>query len=248
MIPLAHTLDESGLPRHQPVPGADITHYHHPHFVRSEPGPGDGWEQFFSWAFTGLEEHPKVPSEVCRDGSVSGEKFQALRDQYRVAEILWSKARLRLQAVPLLRRAAPLWQVWTAARDDLRSVFAQVWHTEDGRWRAQLLRLTDAEQDTRTAAAAWDAVAAQLAQFTHEQIVVAGEAEELPLTTIACEIGLDASDWHIAWHRDYTDRSPWYGDGQLLADALNHEIDNQRERLREVDDLTPPRTEIGEAS
>ncbi|MGW8954682.1 hypothetical protein [Streptomyces sp. NPDC055709] len=247
MIPLARTLDESGLTRHQPVPGADITRYHHPHFVRSEPGRCDGWEQFFFRAFTGLEEQPEVPGEVYRDRSVTSEQCQALRDEYRAAEILWSKARLRRQAAPLLRKAAPSWQAWMATRDNLRNVFAQFWRTEDGYWSAQLLRLTDAEQAARSAAAAWDAMAAQLARLVYEQIVVAGELEELPLTIIAREIGLDASDWHIAWHRDYTDRSPWYGDGALLVDALNREIDNQRKRLCEVADLVP-RTEIGEGS
>ncbi|MGW7671936.1 hypothetical protein ACWGJX_33275 [Streptomyces sp. NPDC054775] len=246
VIPLAHPLDDSGLPHHQPAPAvpqqpeatpavvADLARYHHPHFVRVEPGATEDWATYYFREFTGLETCPEMPSEAYRDEAVTHEQRRALRNEYRAAEILWSQARLRRQAAPLLRQAAPLWQAWTAAHNELGSVFAQFWHTGDGHWRAQLLRLTDAEQAARTAAEAWDAHAARLAQLTHEQIAVAGEWEELRLTTVAQEIGLDASDWHIAWHSAYTDPSPWHGDGGLLVDDLTREIAAQRDRLTEV--------------
>ncbi|MET8788198.1 hypothetical protein [Streptomyces sp. NPDC004589] len=246
VIPLAHPLDDSGLPHRQSAPAvpqqqeatpavlADLARYHHPHFVRVEPGATEDWAKYYFREFTGLEALPEAPIEAYRDASVTWEQRRALAEQYQAAEIVWSKARLRRQAAPLLRQAAPLWQAWTAAHDELGSVFAQFWHTGDGHWRAQLLRLTDAEQAARTAAEAWDAHAARLAQLVDEQIAVAGEWEELRLTTVAQEIGLDASDWHIAWHNAYTDRSPWYGDGGLLVDDLNHEIAAQRDRLTEV--------------
>ncbi|MEH0557453.1 hypothetical protein [Streptomyces sp. B21-101] len=193
-------------------------------------------------AFTGLEEQPRMSIEAIRDRTLTREQSAELSGEYEAARVLWSKARLRLQAGPLLKQAAPLWEAWTAAHGQLVATFGAFWTTEDGRWRAQLLRLTDDERAAQSAAETFDEIAEKLTRLAEEQIRVAGEDEDLPLSTIAKELGLDDSDWHIAWHGAYTSSTAsWRGIGDRLIDKLHKEIDAQRERLREVQVLAGDR-------
>lgn len=239
-IPLKQPLDDAGLPRRESAAeptlepskaSADVARYHHPHFVRREPGQ-KGWATFFFTPFVGNESEPALPTAVYSDQAVTSEQRTELREQYDAARIMWSKARLRLQARPLLQQAAPLWLEAATARIELHGVFRQFWEIEDGRWRAQLLRLTDAERAASTAAAAWDEIATQLARVAHDQVSMAGEWDELELTTVAREIGLDASDWLIGSVCDYK-RTPYGGDTPLVEE-VKRDIQTQRERLQEV--------------
>lgn len=248
LIPLKTPLDEAGLPHHRPgtttsTPTvADISRYHHPLFIRSEPGRFESWMTYSFRAFTGLEEQPHMSVDAIRDTTLTREQSAELSNEYEAARVLWSKARLRRQAGPLLKRAAPLWDAWTAAHGQLVAAFRAFWTTEDGLWRAQLLRLTDAERAAQSAAETFDEIAEQLTRLAEEQIQVAGEDEDLPLSTIAKELGLDDSDWHIAWHGAYTSRtSSWRGTGDRLIDLVHKEIDEQRERLHEVAELAGDR-------
>lgn len=241
LIPLETPLDDTGLPHHRPgaatstTAAADISRYHHPLFLRAEPGRYEGWVTYSFRAFTGLEEQPQLSMEAIRDRTLTREQSAALSNEYEAALVLWSKARLRRQAGPLLKQAAPLWEAWTVAHGQLVATFREFWTTEDGRWRAQLLRLTDAERAAQSAAETFDEIAEKLTRLAEEQIQVAGESEDLPLSTIAKELGLDDSDWHIAWHGAYTSSTAsWRGIGDRLIDQVHKEIDAQRERLREV--------------
>ncbi|MCM2394395.1 hypothetical protein [Streptomyces albipurpureus] len=238
-IPLQHPLDDTGLPVRQvqaPVPAkaapppaaaADTSRYDHPLFVRVTPGQYGGWVYSFG-AFTGREERPEMPAAVWGDKAVAYEQRRELGRQYAAAQVMWSKARLRAQAQPLLREAAPLWEAWQAAHAELQDTFRAFWNTPDGRWRAQLLRLTDAERAARAAATAWDRTASELAWRVEEQLREAGEDNVLALTVVAREIGLDASGWEIAWAGEY-------GPGRTpMVEALNGEIAAQRDRLAEV--------------
>ncbi|MGK5628426.1 hypothetical protein [Streptomyces sp. URMC 123] len=250
-IPLKTPLDDTGLPRRQDAaPSApatspiDTSRFNHPHFLGTSPGKRDGWVVYSFAPFTGLEDRPRLPEAACRELPLGWQDWCSLSRQYEVAEIVWSHARLRRQAKPLLHRAAPLWHAWTTARDRLIATFEQFWDTGDGQWRAQLLRLTDAERAAAQAAHEWDAVAAQLAQVAADQIGVAGWEEELALTVVAKEIGYDASDWEICHVDDYTSPLPQY---RIVRDGVDHWdratplaaraaqlIEAQRERLREV--------------
>ncbi|MEV7238046.1 hypothetical protein AB0N06_30100 [Streptomyces sp. NPDC051020] len=232
-IALAHELDHSGLTGEAlPVVPAALSRYHHPQFVRAEPGRYEGWVTYFFAAFTGREPEPRMPLTVHDDKAVTREQRRELSSQYDAARIMWSKARLRHQAGPVLRKAVPLWQAWTAAKAELERVYKAFWETEDGRWRAQLLHLTDAENAAEAAASAWDEIAQQLAQLADDQIATAGYDDELRLTDVATELGLDASDWHIDHIGAYTNR--FWGEGTPLLDVLAAQINAQRERLVEV--------------
>ncbi|MGW7603193.1 hypothetical protein [Streptomyces antimycoticus] len=244
-LALKHPLDDNGLPRQQtptepiaPAPAvavADVSRYYHPHFQRAEPGRYEGWTTYWFAPFTGRESKPEMPSAVYDDKTVTREQRRELGFQYQAARTIWSQARLRLQAGPLLRQAAPLWEAWQAALSELRQVFKGFWETEDGRWRAQLLRLTDAEQAAKEAVAEWDKVAGELARLAEDQIRVAGENDELRLTQVAEELGLDASEWLIGLYWDYEPNA--YRPGTPLVEDLTREIAAQRARLREVGDL-----------
>ncbi|MFD6113849.1 hypothetical protein ACFWG0_27600 [Streptomyces yangpuensis] len=254
-IPLLRPLDSTGLP-HQPnpapaaepeaAPAADLTRYHHPLFVRSEPRVF-GAALYFQ-GFTGREERPEMPMAAWEDKAVTWEQRRELSLQYDAARVMWSQARLRLQAGPVLRRAAPLWEAWTTAQAELHQVFAAFWTTPDGMWRAQLLKLTDAEQAAQSAARAWDQVAEELAKLAAEQLRAAGEEYDLPLTEVAKELGLDAADWVIDSPDQYeTGPYSWRTETPVVRHATG-EITQQRERLTEVarlagdPDTAPPRT------
>ncbi|MFI9311576.1 hypothetical protein [Streptomyces triculaminicus] len=245
-IPLKHPLDP-GLPRRQeatepappaPAPAvADLSKYHHPHYVRSEPGQHEGWTVYTFSPFTGREPEPEIPSAVYDDKTVTWEQHRALGAQYEAARITWSKARFRLQAHPLLRQAAPLWEAWTQAQAELHATFKVFWQTPDGSWRAQLLRLTDAEQAAKKAAAAWDGLAEKLARIADEHVRAAGEWEALDLKDVAKEIGLDATQWWIDHISGYESSSYYRVRSTPLVEHVTGEIAQQRERLREVADL-----------
>ncbi|MFH8558918.1 hypothetical protein ACH4FE_35750 [Streptomyces celluloflavus] len=251
-IGLAHALDNSGLPRETPAPvpaalspapaaPADLSRYHHPHFQRAEPGRHEGWVSYFFTAFTGREAEPVTPLAAYKDQTLTWDQVGELSQQYDAARIMWSHARLRLQAAPVLRKAASLWQAQATARDEMRSVFRGFWTAEDGRWRARLLRLTDAERTAKAAAAAWDEVAEQLAKLTAEQVRAAGWDDELPLGTVAQELGLDMPGWWIGQVNDYAPRAYYDRRDTPLVAELVREIGQQRERLREVAQLAGDR-------
>ncbi|MFC9734298.1 hypothetical protein ACFWGM_35510 [Streptomyces roseolus] len=269
-IPLLHPLDDTGrLPRPdhalagldaerarireaaaalaaaaaKPVlsPAVDIARYAHSHYLRAEP-TAFGSATFYFHAFTGREPRPEMPREAWDDPALTYEQKRELDAQYTVAESLWSQGRLRIQAAPVMRRAAPLWQAWKETEALLRETFEAFRHSPDGMWRAQLLRLTEAEETALAAAKAWDAVAEELSLLAAEQRRASTEGHELELTTVAAELGLDASDWSIHWPDDYTSRSYSWPQTPTVR-ALTAEIERQRERLREVARLAgDPRT------
>ncbi|MEU5161241.1 hypothetical protein AB0G74_16765 [Streptomyces sp. NPDC020875] len=242
-IALTNALDESGLTPNPdrsapagpdtpaPAPVADISRYHHPHFLRAEPGPHHTTTFSFT-AFTGREPEPRTPIAMYEDRALDRRQLEAIRTQYEVAQILWSKARLRLRAEPVLRTAAPLWAAWETAHTQLTEVFGAFWETPDGMWRAQLLRLGDAETVALDAARVWDAVAGKLAVLAEEQAAVAGYEHELPLTEVASEAGIDASAWFIAPVNEYGD-GVWSTTTPLVHRART-EIAVQRGRLLDV--------------
>lgn len=228
---LAHALDNSGLiPETGLARPGTVTvdvgrRYHHPRFLGSQPCDSPGVTMYSFSPFTGFETQPHVPREVHGDPALTRQQRQDIYDQYESATVLWSWARLRRSAGPLLRQAVPQWQKWTTARDALRETFQEFWHIEDGRWRAQLLRLTDAQLAATAAARAWAELARQLGRLAEDQIRATGDDHELPLTTIAEELGLTGSaDWYIPYFRQ---------DVPMVAD-LQREIESQRQRVLEV--------------
>ncbi|MBT2369966.1 hypothetical protein J7E88_33045 [Streptomyces sp. ISL-10] len=242
-ITLAHALDDSHLRRSLPAASAasvDISGHHHPRFVRFEPAERDGGGTYHFSPFTGCEPEPKVPAAVYADRALPREQKRELEWQYEAARAVWSKARLRRQASPVLRQAVPMWDAWTNARDQLRATFDAFWQTPDEMWRAQVLRLTDAQQAAKSAAEAWDEIAGRLANLASDQVHIAGEEHELLLTDVAVELGLDATHWWIDHASAYAPTPYYRMDTPLVAD-LTREIDQQRQRLLDVAHLVADR-------
>lgn len=229
-IALARHLDSSGLPSQAPATPT----YDHPNFRRTEPG-AYGSTIFHFTRFTGSEPEPQAPLGLYQDKGLTYDQQVGIRQQYDAARVLWSHARLRRDAAPALRSAAPLWTAWRAAEQHLSDTFAAFWETDDNRWRAQLLRLVDAEDAARTAADAWDEIARHLAQLVDAQLTVAGYDEELPLETVATDIGLDITDWHIDALSAYTHRI--WGAPAPVRRLADRQIESQRTRLAQVDQM-----------
>ncbi|MFE5714500.1 hypothetical protein ACFQ7J_27270 [Streptomyces sp. NPDC056501] len=260
-IPLLHPLDDTGrLPRParddtrrlpqplsdagpelatatvepQPATAADLSRYHHPHFLRVAPAASGSFNFYFR-AFTGREARPETPREVWDDATLTWAQRLDIDRQYDVARSLWSQGWLRVQASPVLRKAGPLWEAWVTAQAELQQVFAAFWSTPDGMWRARLLQLTDAEQAALAAATAWDAVAEQLSKLAAAQRRDADENDDLPLEAVALELGLDASAWDIRLPDEYEPRPYSWGDDKTpMLRRLTAEIEQQRQRLSEV--------------
>jgi len=116
--------------------------------------------------------------------------------------------------------------------------YAAFWETEDGRWRAQLLRLVTAHDLTLAAAEAWNHSAAHLASLYREYHDAVSSRYALPLSDFAAAAGIDASSWEIDF---YHDRYPEdrHGYGNSLAKAVRAAITEQKDRLRTVGELAP---------
>jgi hypothetical protein len=253
-IPLKRPLDDTRLP-HQltpatttPVSGpsgpaagpgpVNTARYHHPHYLGTSP---DGIYCFAP--FTGHEPQPDLPRTAAADPALTPQAWCELHAHYTAARIAWSHARFRLRATPLLTEAAPLWEAWQTARDQLAGLYEEFRTLSDDRWAAQFLRLGDAEHTLREAATAFDDIAYRLADAAADQAAVAGWDHRLPLTAVASQIGLDTRRWPVYWIDDYTQpglqtvvrdgteqwirATPLVGETEVL-------ISEQRERLQEA--------------
>lgn len=246
-IDLQHPLDDPRLRRASQrtdgtlatAPVDSSARYHHPHFVETVPGP---WEGQLAWhfrPFSGREAQPLCPADLYMDASLTGDQRRLIEEEYDTAQIMWFHARLRLEATPLLRQAEPLWKAWDAARAELHRAFEAFWTLPAPMWRAQALRLIDAERAAEAAATAWDTAAGRLAGLAADQVAVAGEWHELMLSTIAHEIGLNTNDWEIAPRNAYQVADRFWGSSGCtpLVGSLHEEIREQRGRLRAAADI-----------
>ena len=213
---------------------ADLTPFHHPHCLegRLDTEYRFGTRYFFRFLpFTGSEPEPDMPDGLW--GRLSEDDYYLLRAEYRLAYDLWAQTRFRRDVTPVLRDALPVWQEYERARNAMAAAFAAFWDTSDLQWRAQILRLTDAHAQAEAAARNWDNVAASLARAEHEHLRDVGEEHELSLRAVAADAGLDISRWDIDPADAYT--SSW--GPRPAVGAVRDEIERQKERLKEVDEL-----------
>lgn len=213
----------------------DLTPYHHTHFAGGELAFRDSYGSSYRFAFrvfTGDEPEPRMPDDV--PGQLTDDEYRFLAAEYEFAYTMWAQARFRRAVIPMLRAAAPLWQEYQRATSAMDAAFAAFWETSDLQWRAQILRLTDTHAQAQAAARKWDEAAAGLARAQHEHLRDVGEERELDLRDVAPDAGLDITSWDIDTADAYT--SDWR-DSWPAADAIRREIERQKDRLTEVDQL-----------
>lgn len=233
-IPLVHALDDARLsPDAAPALAGAAIRYHHPHYLSTER-INDRRVRFLFREFTGRESEPSTPLEMYRDPAVTSEQCTQIARQYTGARILWSKGRLRLQAAPLLVTARLRWTAWQLAYDHMHSLYAAFSTLEDTRWRSHLMRLLDAHRVARQSAADWDDIAEQLAVVVADQHAVVDDwKDEVDLTVVAAEHGIDTTGWLIEPVGLYRD-TPYYRHDTPLVGRLVKEIDDQRARLADI--------------
>lgn len=237
-IPLVHALDDARLSPAAPAPaGAPAVdsgaRYHHPHYLLAEQ-VNDHQVRFLFREFTGQEGEPSTPLEMYRDPAVTSEQCTRIARQYTAARVLWSKRRLRVQAAPLLATARLRWTAWQLAHDHMHSLFAAFSTVADTHWRAHLMRLLDAHRVARQMAGDWDDIAEQLAAVVAEQHATVDDwSDEVDLTVVAAEHGIDTTGWLIEPVGVYRD-TPYYRHDTPLVARLVKEIDDQRARLADV--------------
>jgi hypothetical protein len=217
----------------------DLTPFHHPHFLGGELTFRDSYGSSYRFAFrpfTGDEPEPQMPDDL--PDQLAADDYRFLGAEYQFAYTMWAQARFRRAVIPMLRAAAPAWQEYQRATNAMAAAFAAFWETGDLQWRAQILRLTDTHAQAQAAARRWDEAAAGLARAQHEHIGDVGEERELDLRDVAPDAGLDIARWDIGTADAYT--SSWR-DNWPAAAAVRSEIERQKVRLKEVDELAPLR-------
>jgi hypothetical protein len=219
------------------VGAADLSPFHHPHFIAGELTSRDAYGAYYAFQFSpfsGDEAEPRLPDKNGVWERVSSDDYRFLAAEYECAYTMWAQARFRLAAAPMLQAAAPVWQEYDRAREAMAAAFAAFWETSDGAWRAQILRLTDAHAQAVAAAEKWDATACGLARAWHDHLGDVGETRELDLQDVASGVGLDISRWDIDSADAYA--GSWARNWPAARAALE-EIERQKERLKEVDEL-----------
>lgn len=227
--------------REEPVPPASaqplptVDDLHHPHFISATP-TAYGTKYRFN-PFTGREPKPTLPYE--KVSHLAWDDLQPLYSEYDAARIMWGQAKFRCQARPALTNAVPAWQGYVRARSAMDAAFAAFWDTEDGNWRAQILRLSDAQSQALTEARRWDEVAEGLARLERDHLDEVGEMYELRLRHFASELDLDIKDWDLDHYSAYERPRYHYGSWSTpLVKEVEKEVDRQKERLKEVADLS----------
>ena len=220
----------------QPVTPDPIAPYRHRNFISVEQGP-DGLCYKFQ-PFSGWEQEPQVPAAAWKDQALTWADTQRLSDEYEAASALWHRPRFLSRVTPVLKEAVPAWQAYAQARSSMDAEYAAFWETEDGRWRAQLLRLVTAHDLTLAAAEAWDRRAAYLASLYREYHDAVISRYALPLRDFAAAAGIDAAGWEIDFYHDrYPENRHGYGTPQVKA--VRAAITEQQDRLRTVGELAP---------
>jgi hypothetical protein len=208
-----------------------LARWHHPHFVAAEPDTRGYYTKYSFRPFTGAEPKPEMPSAAWDDENLTWEDKKRLSEEYRAMEVVWGQARFKLQARPVVTKAVPVWQEYARARKAMDAVFAEFWEIEDGKWKAQTLKLADAQREALAAASEWDGVAKGLAEFQEEHVRAVGEEDALLLRQVTPDFGIDTSDWEISWLGDY--EASYRRETPLVRD-LTKVIEGQKAKLREA--------------
>ena len=208
--------------------------YHHPHFVSIVKETEWGTRYNFG-LFTGHEPKPEVPQAAEDDKSLTWGQRCTLSREYRAARTMWGLARFRIDLRPIATKAAPIWQEYARARKAMDAVFADFWETDDNRWRAQLLKLTDAHNAALDAARRWDKEAEELAKLQEDHQRTVGEEHEEDFRQVTPEFGIDSSGWLVLWPEEY--RGTWGPKETPAVKDVRDEIKKQEERLQQVQGL-----------
>lgn len=208
-----------------------LARWHHPHFVAAKPDARGYYTRYSFRPFTGTEPKPEMPRAAWDDENLTWEDKKRLSDEYRAMEVVWGQARFKLQARPVVTKAVPVWQEYARARKAMDAVFAEFWEIEDAKWKAQTLKLADAQREALAAAQEWDDVAKGLAEFQEEHVRTVGEEDALLLRQVTPDFGINTSDWEISWLGDY---EASYARQTPLVRDLAQVIEGQKAKLREA--------------
>ena len=229
--PLAATQPPAAEEPHDDAPTAGPgQRYHHPHFISAERQSWGGIRYGFR-EFTGDEPEPQDPEGLYEDDSLDWEQKRQVLLEYEAARDLWHQARFCRDATAAFCAATPGWQAYVRARSAMDAAFAEFRDTEDTRWRAQVLRLGDAQDQAHRAAVGWDRTAAELRRLEHEHYLAVSTGHELSLCEVATRAGIDIDSWHLgSFYGVYRDR---------LADQVSDAISQQEGRLQKAGVLAP---------
>ncbi|MFC7897545.1 hypothetical protein [Streptomyces sp. NPDC057381] len=204
---------------------ARLTPHFPPYLRKIEPNPL-GWGLHFIFApFTGREEEPCTPRSFYNDPQLSyvsesdNEAEHLLREKagvvmgnlYEAAREEWKDAAYVADLRRVVKDAPERWRAYEREAKALEAAYAYLRTPEAGReWPAAISRLVDAQDATRSAAAAFDERAADIA-YTHDKHLYAdlGRADALAKAGFP-----EARDWHV---RD--------GFGGYFRDGLAEKVD-----------------------
>ncbi len=230
------------VPAAGPDPNARGAAGHHPNFrgfERRELGDTYVSESWRFAPFTGNEPDPEtvMPDHVqaLRNADYHSPEYQAYRlilGELHAANTCWQVARWTNAAAAALREHYPTWQAYRRATAAAEAAYAALDDTEDGKWRAALLRLADARTAALDAARHLDG--ANEAIDALDEGLPERVTEELPsLHEIARQLSLDIDGWDIYSH------GGWGGPVRDLEDKYR----KQDKRITEVARLAGERAD-----
>lgn len=202
---------------------------HHPNFVRLDDSEC-GIRRFLFRPFTGDEPEPTNDIDVypTHHQQFGEEPARQLQQEYDVARMHWKIGRYKKAVKPLLKKAAPLWEAYAAARRTLEETFQAFDTTPDTMmWKSQILELSRAHTAALQAAGDWDSRAEDIAKAADDHLE--GVFELRPrLEDVAAELCIDTQDWEIERSAEaYT----FHGTGVRYGVAQL--IEQQKEELSE---------------
>lgn len=230
------TAEDTDQENMMPTTTDHLVQYHHPHYISgtvTTTRSGSMRLEIQMRPFTGIEPEPTEPPEIW---GLDREDRELLRAEYQILRGEWAKARLRKDARPVLAQAAPVWENYRAAREAMDAEYAKFWtgEADGGKWKRQVLHLVEAQETALAAAQDWDNTAVELARLERFAI---DAISHYRLTHAASDIGMDISTWDVRDLDDYEGDKSWGWSPRLLAQDVATEIEQQKERLKQVAEL-----------
>ncbi|MDQ0904650.1 hypothetical protein QFZ22_000635 [Streptomyces canus] len=211
VMPLGHTVTITASEMDEII--ARLQPHFPPYLRKIEPGPYGGLRFGFA-PFTGREAEPSRPQSFWDDPQLTFVRQsenpvehrlrrcagQILDDLYEEAREQWKDAAYVADLKQVVGDAPDRWRAYERETKALESAYAYLRTPDAAReWPAALSRMVDAQDRTRTAAAAFDERAWEIARV-HDKHLYADLGHDAALAQAGYP---EAKDWHIASADEY---------------------------------------------
>jgi len=203
-------------------------HPHHPNFVSAAPGD-DGDVVYVFQPFDGSETEPEYDWDQASQLDETARR--AYLDEFAAAWREWKIARFGKEFAAAAAKAAPAWDAYRRARQNMDTRFEEVKTSNASRWPAQIASLLDAHDNAVAAATKWDSTASDLAYLYYQLACSVGKNRAPHWYQVVKDV---PDGWHTASYVS-ADRHFYYG--TPLTRSLEETVEDQKRRIREISAL-----------